>query len=134
LPYKKDDVINEQSVHKFMKNGNEFEEKSKEWAVHLMDSMYEELPSYTVRQLTDENKIPEEIEDLLSETLALAYAKFKRFERKYREKSKTLATTDQTVVPSLITTQTAVVVHQINQQGKLFINLVSSGWQMSKKK
>ena len=117
-----------------MKNGNEFEEKSKEWAVHLMDSMYEELPSYTVRQLTDENKIPEEIEDLLSETLALAYAKFKRFERKYREKSKTLATTDQTVVPSLITTQTAVVVHQINQQGKLFINLVSSGWQMSKKK
>lgn len=103
-----------------MKNGNKCEEKSKEWAVHLMDSMYEELSSYTVRQLTDENKIPEEIEELLSETLALAYAKFKRFEKKYREKSKKVATSDQTVVPSLITTQTALVVNQINLQGKLF--------------
>ena len=125
LPYKKDDVINEQSVHQFLQNGNECEVKSKEWAAHFMDSMYEEISSYTVRQLTDENEIPEEIAELLPETLAQAYAKFKRFEKKYRAKSNTLATTDQTAVQSLITTQSAVVVHQNKQQGKLFKYLVS---------
>jgi len=118
IEYKKDFVINEEICHNFLQNGIESENQSKEWAAHLIDSMYEKSSNYTARQLTDEDKIPEEIEELLTYTLAPTYSKFKKFEKTYKAKSHTVASTDQTTVPNLITTKAAVIIDQNKQQGE----------------